>query len=182
MKKLLCIVLTLTMCLLGIGVWAEEMGRPSLWDSGYVCAFLEDDTLEILSWWNRTQEETLLIPKALHGHAIMAIGYRAFVMKEGLVSVTIPEGVKTIGDQAFASCPDLVTVTIPASVTTIGRAAFYYCVHLASVNISDSVTEIGKDAFGACYDLTLTVRRGSYAEQYCIENGLNYQYAESDDD
>ena len=178
MKKLLCMVLALTLCLLGIGTWAEETVRATLQDHEYICAFLEDDTLEILSWWNRTGKETLIIPESLHGHSIVAIGYRAFLMKNGLVGVTIPDGVKTIGDQAFVSCPDLVTVTIPDSVTAIGRGAFYYCTHLASVNIPDSVTEIGKDAFGACYDLTLTVGRDSYAEQYCKDNGLNYQYAE----
>ena len=181
MKKLRCMVLALMLCLPGIGAGAEEMIRSIIEDPGepeYICVFLEDDTLEILSWWNRTEKEALLIPASLHGHAIVAIGERAFIMKEGLVSVTIPEGVTTIGRQAFASCPDLVTVTIPDSVTTIGRGAFYYCVHLASVNIPASVTEIGEDAFGACYELTLTVSQDSYAEQYCKDHGLNYQYAE----
>ncbi len=203
MKKLLCLILLLSMCLTGAHAGAENTARPFFnWyedDCVYSYAFLEDGTVEILGWWYRAPEEepdapnsqqeeepetqespeiTLHITETIDGHPVTSIGYRAIFLKSGLISVIIPRGVKTIENQAFADCPDLLTVVIPDSVTRIGRMAFYYCTRLVSVNIPDSVTEIGKDAFGVCYDLTITVSRGSYGEQYCIENGLKYQFAE----
>lgn len=72
-------------------------------------------------------------------------------------SYSIPQGIKVIGDWAFLRC-SLTSVTIP-----------------------DSVTSIGNNAFSFCDSLTLTVGRDSYAKAYCIENGLNYTYADADD-
>ena len=68
----------------------------------------------------------------------------------------------------------LKQISIPASITAIGDFAFYHCSELEDVSIPDSVTSIGKDAFSQCHKLILTVSSGSYAEQYCIDNGLNY--------
>ena len=61
-------------------------------------------------------------------------------------------------------------------VTTIGDRAFYYCSSLTTVTIPESVTAIGVRAFFGCHNLTLTITRDSYAEQYCKDNGLTYQY------
>ena len=73
----------------------------------------------------------------------------------------------------------LTGVTIPASVTALGEGAFFLCSSLTSVTIPASVTEIGEKAFGDCSpDLTFTVEKGSYSEQYCVDNALNYRYAE----
>ncbi|MBR2257420.1 MAG: leucine-rich repeat domain-containing protein [Blautia sp.] len=81
-----------------------------------------------------------------------------FTIKDGMLiryngsetSVVIPDGVKKIGDETFSVCRSLTTVTIP-----------------------ESVIKIGKEAFRGCNNLPLTVKRGSYAMQYCTENGLN---------
>ena len=89
-------------------------------------------------------------------------------------SYSVPQGVESIGDSAFSGCYELTSVAIPDSVTFIGKAAFSGCVWLKSVTIPDSVTSIGDIAFLGCESLTLTVGRDSYAEEYCIENGLKY--------
>ena len=65
-------------------------------------------------------------------------------------------------------------MTIPDSVTSIEAGAFYWCSSLTYVTIPDSVTNIGAAAFWGCESLTLSVIAGSYAEQYCQENGLQY--------
>ena len=67
---------------------------------------------------------------------------------------------------------------IPQGIRIIGDSAFSYCESLTGVTIPDSVTAIGYDAFYGCDSLTLTVPAGSYAEQYCIDNGLRYETAE----
>jgi len=89
---------------------------------------------------------------------------------------TIPNSVSSICNGVFAGCTGLTAVSIPGSVARICDGAFRGCAGLFSVILPDSVEEIGKEAFDDCPDVTLTVKRGSRAEEYCIENGLRYVY------
>ncbi len=66
---------------------------------------------------------------------------------------------------------------IPDSVTRIGAFAFECCSCLTEVTIPASVAQIEIGAFSHCPDLTLTITPGSYAEQYCREQGIPYEYA-----
>lgn len=77
----------------------------------------------------------------------VGIANSAFFGFSGLVSVTIPNTVKTIGRGAFESCIGLTSVIIPNGVTKIAEWAFGNCYSLASVNIPNSVTSIGGSAF-----------------------------------
>ena len=133
--------------------------------------------------------------------SVTHIGDRAFYYCKGLTSVTIPEGIAHIGEWAFYGCERLASVTIPKGVTSIGDSAFrrsgltsvivpesvasigmcafHDCKDLVSVTIPASVTHIGKNAFyqlNISKPLTLSVTRGSYAEQYAQENGIPYVY------
>ena len=69
-------------------------------------------------------------------------------------------------------------MNIPEGVTEIGLAAFRGCAGLTALSIPAGVEKIGSRAFADCENLTLTVAGGSYAEQYCRENELNYVLAE----
>ncbi len=63
-----------------------------------------------------------------------------------------------------------------------GDYAFCMCSYLTSITIPDSVTDIGDEAFSFCAKtLTVTVDRGSCAEQYCKDNGLNYTCSDAPD-
>ena len=82
---------------------------------------------------------------------------------EDIKHVVVQDGVTSIGYCAFSGHPELLSVRLPDTVTQIG----------------DSVERIGKDAFQNCLDLkSVTVGRGSFAEQYCKENGLECRYEE----
>ena len=61
-------------------------------------------------------------------------------------------------------------------MTEIGSVAFSGCKSLVGITIPDSVIKIGKAAFSGCDNLTMTVGHGSYAEQYAMDNGINYMY------
>ena len=111
--------------------------------------------------------------------SVTAIGDSTFAYCYSLASITIPDSVTAIGDSTFAYCYSLTSITIPDSVTSIEHAAFYDCDSLTSITIPDSVTSIGKDAFYKCPLLTLTVERDSYAERYCLENGLSYTFPDA---
>ena len=112
--------------------------------------------------------------------SVTSIGAGAFEGCTSLTSVSIPDSVTSIGHWAFIECSSLTSVSIPDSVTSIGVSAFEGCTSLTSVSIPDSVTSIGKNAFDNCSsDLTFTVVRGSFAAQWCKENGLKYTYTDA---
>ena len=67
-----------------------------------------------------------------------------------LVSVSIPDSVKTIGSSAFYGCTALVSVSIPDNVKTIGSYAFYGCSSLAEIKLSSSLDKIEGYAFACC--------------------------------
>ena len=102
------------------------------------------------------------------------IDYGAFYGCSSLKSVKLSANLTGIGEFAFNNCSSLESVQIPSSVTEIGEDAFRNCSNLKSAKIPASVTYIGYDAFSGCSKLTASVKEGSYAEQYCIENNIPY--------
>ncbi len=114
--------------------------------------------------------------------SVVSICKYAFYECESLTDIDIPDSVTTIGDWAFSECKSLTEIVIPDGVTSIGDHAFYKCTGLTSVTIPDSVTAIGDTyVFAECPNLTVTVGRDSYAEQYCKNNGIPYTYPDSND-
>jgi len=69
----------------------------------------------------------------LQGMGLEKIGERSFLGCKGLLSITIPEGVKSIGRFAFCNCSELMSVTLPSSLDSIARSAFMSCDRLKSV-------------------------------------------------
>ncbi len=81
--------------------------------------------------------------------SVERIGTRAFYGCEGLVSVTLPEGLASVEDEAFRHCPALAGIDL-GSVSFIGFEAFRECRSLVEVVIPDSVTFLGAGAFYVC--------------------------------
>lgn len=119
-------------------------------------------------------ESIVIIPDG-----ITAIGDWAFYTNDCIEKVVLSESVKEIGSHAFGGCSNLHTVVLNNGLISIGKAAFWSCEKLNHVNIPNSVTEIGEKVFG--YDMfykseqfTMTSRCSLTAEQYALNNGLNY--------
>lgn len=133
-----------------------------------------DGTVTIKTYQGTATE--VVIPAALEGKAVTAIGERAFSFCSALTKIIIPEGVTTIGNSAFYGCDALTEITIPDSVTVMGESALGNCDKLENVKlpaglmkISDSmfayssalknvilpenITAIGKSAFEFCDSL-----------------------------
>ena len=83
-----------------------------------------------------------------------AIENNAFAHCKSLISISIPDSVKSIGNSAFAYCESLTNISIPNSVKSIGNGAFVHCKSLTNISIPDSVKSIGKYAFASCKSLT----------------------------
>ena len=117
-------------------------------------------------------------------YGITAIRPKTFAYCYSLDNVTLPDSVTSIDAAAFNMC-GLESITIPNSVTSIGDYAFRdYSLDSRGISkeftLPASISFIGKNAFD-CYGLELsslsfTVVEGSYAEQYCKDNGLSYRY------
>lgn len=87
-------------------------------------------------------------------YQVVEIGEKAFELKSGLTSITIPSGVTKIGKNAFRNCSGLKSLTIHEGVAEIGMQAFAGCDVLKSVTIPNGVLSIGEWAFGSCAGLT----------------------------
>ena len=117
--------------------------------------------------------------------SLTRIGDRAFHGCASLSEIRIPDHVTSIGWAAFYDCISLTGVTLPEGLQSIGHQAFNGCSKLTGIRIPASVTQIGHLAFSV-YDrslnrevpnpkLTMTVAPGSYAEQFCRENGFRFK-------
>ena len=60
-----------------------------------------------------------------------------FLDSASLVTIKIPNNIKSINNYAFYNCSKLASITIPDSVTSIGEAAFYNCNKLQDIYITD---------------------------------------------
>lgn len=105
---------------------------------------------------------------------VTSIGNYAFYGCTSLTSVSIPNTVNNISAGAFSMCSSLKSIIIPSSVTSIGEYAFNDCASLTYVVIPSSVTSMGKGIFNLCSNVTAYVSYGSYAHEYCIDNGINF--------
>ena len=140
--------------------------------------------------------QTILLPDT-----VKQLGIYSFAFCLHLSEITVPRNVTEIPEGCFMSCSALAGIVLPDSVVEIGGAAFAYCkltdislparlerlgeaalasVQVRELTLPDSLIYIGEEAITRLRpDCTFTVTRGSYAAQYCRENGLNYQYTDS---
>jgi hypothetical protein len=66
-----------------------------------------------------------------------------------LVSLYLPEGIKTLGDYAFYNCPSLEYITLPEALTSIGSSAFRGS-SLQTFPMPQGVKSLGEYAFEGC--------------------------------
>lgn len=73
-----------------------------------------------------------------------------FTQKKYLLSVTLPQGLKSIGQRAFSGCGRLCgTLTLPPGVTAIEYGAFIGCDNLRHVvSTGNRITTLGDNLFG----------------------------------
>lgn len=126
--------------------------------------------------------------------------YPGGVSSSSLQKITIPDSVTNIGECAFAFT-QITQLSIPDSITSINYKAFYNS-RLTSVSLGKNVKRIGDEAFAFTIikemeipesvesigekafpeGIVLIVMPGSFAEEYCQINSIEYKYSESDMD
>ena len=120
---------------------------------------------------------------------ITEISQECFFSCANLETIRLPAGLKSIGKEAFSRCKYTETVTLPEGIERIDDYAFMGCNHIVSMNLPGSLTSIGERVFQGLdystpgydyipfYSLMLIVEKDSYAEKYCQENNLEYDYS-----
>ena len=78
------------------------------------------------------KETAIVIPQTIDGLTVVSIGQNAFADCKDVVSITLPDTLKTIEDGAFRGCILLKTITIPQGVERICPDAFTECSKLIS--------------------------------------------------
>jgi hypothetical protein len=100
--------------------------------------------------WVQSGGGVLEIPAEINDSPVRSIGPSAFINKDGIAQVLIPNTVTTIEASAFRGCTGLVNLQIPNSIVSIGDYAFYDCAGLPSITIPSGVLTIGVSAFQGC--------------------------------
>lgn len=118
----------------------------------------EDGTLEITGYSGNDTE--LIVPAEIDGKCVASIGLGAFRGCNSLTKVELSEGVTSIYGNVFNGCSSLRSIKLPSSLTYIDVYAFEDCNS----------------------DLTLLVYKGSYAETYAKNTGINYRYIDDSKD
>ena len=87
-------------------------------------------------------DTAIVIPSSSpSGDTVTKIATLAFSHAKNIVSVKIPEGVKTIGEGAFFYCDKLESIEIPSSVTDIQKGIFAFCRKLTSITVDEANTK-----------------------------------------
>ena len=94
------------------------------------------------------------VPTYYEGKEVTTLGASAFDLFSQLVSIQLPDGLKTIGTWAFEDCGSLTLTSLSDGVTSIGQYAFYGCSRLALTSLPDGVKSIAERAFQDCTKLT----------------------------
>ena len=93
----------------------------------------------------------LILPEKFNNESY-DIYYNCFYNDDYIRYVKIPNGVEKIMDGAFRSTDRLVSIELPETLKSIGEYAFSYS-SLTSITLPNSLEEVGDMAFGGCYYL-----------------------------
>ncbi len=150
-------------------------------------------------WWTRDfgflplqnypQYESLTIPSqvSIFGDEFTVTGIDdyTFYGSEKLVSISIPNTVKTIGDYAFLECRVLKTISLPNDLEFLGEGCFSYT-RIESFAFPHKINKVNNFLFSDCYSLNQVTFHekmdsiGTYSFKDCglkdisIPEGISY--------
>ena len=99
-------------------------------------------------------------------NTIETIKYDCFT-ESSLLSIDIPDSVKTIENSAFLNCPYLTSVNMSNSVEELGSSAFTFCGNLSDITLSNKLTVLRSCVFQYTGISTFTISNNITI----IENG-----------
>lgn len=101
--------------------------------------------------------------------------YGIFMNNSSLASVKLPRELVVISDSAFLGCSALEEIELPFTVEKIENNAFKNNSSLREIYLPVSIESIGQDALSPMAEnetVEIVCSYGSYAEEFCKENGI----------
>lgn len=114
-----------------------------------------------------------LVEDAVIPDTVSAVCNYAFAGYEGLVSASLPEGLRSIGDGAFLGT-EIENITVPNRTGKIGGRAFENCSSLEYAHIPASVTEIGEKLIDGTDAYICSDTANYYPKEYADANGYEF--------
>ncbi|MGN0573262.1 MAG: leucine-rich repeat domain-containing protein [Acutalibacteraceae bacterium] len=144
----------------------ETMDSPVTYETDGFRYYLNGNSEAVITRY-KGGESVVNVPSSLGGHTVTAIAPLAFssleteyikypiandylIDKNLLISVTLPDTVKSIGKYAFAFNFSLEAVNIPAGVEKISEECFLNCKSLRNIVLPDGAKEICDRSFENC--------------------------------
>ena len=164
---------------------AGEASAPAQADTLQIKAYTEGETEYVKTeggYWgiNRGKNQIDSFPKEwtgpevpaeIDGMPVKAIGEYACQWRDGIKSLTLPEGITKIGQGAFQGNRRLETLTLPKSLKEIADYAFRNCDSLETVQYLSGRKNVkhGCFCFRGCYflheDFSAAYKRGIFYKQ-----------------
>lgn len=120
---------------------------------------------------DKTARGKVIVPDAIEGCPVTAIGEKAFSGRRSITEIVLPETVKTIGRLAFYQCEGMTDINLPSGLTTLEYGTFSLCTSLTTLRIPATVTKINPEAFSCRKLSSLTVEEGNpvyYSSGNCV--------------
>lgn len=139
---------------------------------------VKDGKAQVLSIVSDVVSEHVILPDKITAegtdYTVDSIHSYAFYWDD-ILTVVIPDSVKTIGEGAFYECDKLIAVTLGNSVETLDVGAFANCKSLGQITLPSSLVEIRGSVFAACTALeSLTIPASvKYIGQNMINGCVN---------
>ena len=112
------------------------------------------DTVEVIGFLREPSSSVLtrlfIPPTVVHKsqtYRITSIGESAFAGCTSLMSITLPNSLKTIEESAFKGCIGIREIELPEGLKTIGDSAFKDCILIQSIDLPEGLITIGDSAF-----------------------------------
>ena len=132
------------------GGYAPYLKHIFIYNDTIAYKIKDDNSLSVVSALpGYTLPEDVVIPATIGALEVNEIEEGAFYDEDGIVSVTIPDSVKTVGEGAFAGCDSLESVTLSKGIEGELVNTFADCTSLKSVTIPEGVTALD-GTFNGC--------------------------------
>ena len=102
---------------------------------------------------DRNSVTSIVIPDMIDGLPVTEIGDYAFSGYSNLLTIKIPDTLKSLGAFAFYDCYRLTKIELPDSVTKIAAGVFSHCRTLTEIKIPVSIAKIYNGTFKGCEKL-----------------------------
>ncbi|MBQ7849625.1 MAG: leucine-rich repeat protein [Clostridia bacterium] len=109
----------------------------------------------------RAHVTEVTIPAEYNGLPVTSIAPAAFRSHPHLLSVTLPDSLRTVGDDAFADCHTLMSVSAGSGLERLGERAFLRCISLTKLDFR-TVPDADITTFAGCYQLQASGEVASY--------------------